>query len=92
MEFLDIGLNRPAIIPPAIVMTMVYLIMKVLECLQVMEDLDIGLLITYTLPLESVEFIMVVIEVVIMEDMDIGLKRPATLPFTIVYTFLMVTG
>ena len=43
MEFLDIGLWRPSILPTTILITMVFMMMKVLECLRVMEYMDIGI-------------------------------------------------
>ena len=51
MKVLDIGLETPDIIHPTIVMVMVFLMMKVLECLQVIEDVDKGLLIPANIPL-----------------------------------------
>ena len=49
MEVLDIGIKRSAIITHTIVMVMVFMIRRVLDCMRVMEDMGIGLLITYTL-------------------------------------------
>ena len=43
MELLDIGLEIPGTLPPTIVITMVSLMVEVLECLWLMEDVDIGL-------------------------------------------------
>ena len=45
MEVLDIGLVIPAIIIQTISTEMVFKRVKVLECLRLMEDVDIGLLI-----------------------------------------------
>ena len=59
MEVLNIGLERPVIIPTTIIMTMVFLMIKVFECLWVMEGVDIGFLRPATLPLEIIGFIMV---------------------------------
>ena len=44
MEVLDIGLKIPAIIPPGTILMMVFLMNKVLKCMQVVEDVGIGLL------------------------------------------------
>ena len=66
---------RPAILPPTIVTTTVSPMMKVLQCLRVMEDVDIGLLIPATIPLAVADFIILVT----MVDVDLGLKRPATI-------------
>ena len=49
MEVLDIGIKKSAICPPIIVMTMVFLMMKLLECLWVMEEVDLGLKIPATI-------------------------------------------
>ena len=43
MEVLGIGIKRQAITPPAILKTMVFMMMEFLECLRVMEDMDLGL-------------------------------------------------
>ena len=58
--------------------------MKLLECLQVTEDMDIDIKITAALPLSIVEFIVMIIKLVAMEAVDIGLKRPDTIPLAIV--------
>ena len=68
MEILDIILKIPAIIPPIILMMVVFLMMQVLECLWLMEYANIGLLRPYTFPLAIVEFNMVLIEVVTIID------------------------
>ena len=57
-----------------------------------MENLDLGLKITATLPFSTVEFIFVVIKMVMMEEVVICLKRPSTITITIVYKVLMVMG
>ena len=44
MEVLDIVLEIPYILPPTIVMSMVFMMMKVLKCLKVMLEVYIGLL------------------------------------------------
>ena len=62
-KVLDIGLVRPVIITPTIITTMIFHRMKLLKCMQVMEDLDIGILRSDTLPPEIEEFIIVVIVV-----------------------------
>ena len=43
MEVLGIGIKRQAITPPTILTTMVFMMMDLLECLRVMEDVDLGL-------------------------------------------------
>ena len=84
MEVLDIGLERPYIFPATIVTTMVFMMAEVLECLRVMEELYLGLNIPVNIPLEIVDFIIMVIAVVITEEVNIGLKRPATLSLSII--------
>ena len=69
---------------------MVFLNMEVLECLWVMEEVDIGLKIPDTLPPEIAEFIFVNIKVVMMEGVDIGLKIPDTLLLEVLEQVLMV--
>ena len=91
MEFLDIGINIPSVIPLAIVMTMLFMMMKLLECLKLMEDVDIGLLRPSTLPIKIVEFIIVVIELVMMIEVGIFLNRPSTTHLSIVEKKLMLT-
>ena len=86
MKLLDIGLTRLAILPPTIITMMIFQMMKVLKFLQVMEDVEIGLLIPETLPLAIAEFIIVVA----MLDIDIGLKRTATLPLAIAEFIILV--
>ena len=70
MEVLDIGLKIPAINPTTIATTMVFLMTKVLECLWVMEDVEIGLVRPSTIPISIAEFIIVVT----MVALDLGLK------------------
>ena len=89
MEFLDIGIDRPAILPPTILITMVFLMMELLNCLWVMEDVDIGLYMPSTLHLAIMEFIIVVIKVVTTIEFGIGIKRQATLPLIIMEKYLM---
>ena len=55
MEVLNIGLKIPDIILPNIVMIIVFMTMKFLKCLWVMEDVYIVLLITSTFPLAIVD-------------------------------------
>ena len=80
IEVLEIDIERPAILPLAIVTKMVFMIMKVLKCIRVMEDLDIYILIPATLPLSIMEFIIVVK----MVEVYTCLKRTANLPLVIV--------
>ena len=54
------------------------------------EYVDLGLKILDTLPLEIVEFIIVVTEFLTIEEADIGIKRPYTLHFEIVEKFLIL--
>ena len=60
--------------------------MKLLKCLRVMEDMDIFLLITATIPPAIVEFIIVVTIV----EVDLGLKIPATLYLEIVWFIILM--
>ena len=80
MELLDISIKIPAILLTTTVMTMVFLMIKVLECLWVIGDVDMGLLGLANITIAIVEFIIVVIKVVTMVEVGIGLKIPATLP------------
>ena len=60
---------------------------KVLKCLWVMDDVDLGLLIPATLPFAILEVIIVVMVV----EVGLGHKRPATLPLEIMtFTFLVL--
>ena len=63
-----------------------------MKCLQVMEEVDLGLKILANINLTIVEFIIVAIKVVTMVEVDIGLKRPATIPLAIVDQELMLIG
>ena len=53
MKVLDICLKRPSIIPLYVLITLVFLIMKFLKCLRVMEDVDMGRLQPATLTLTN---------------------------------------
>ena len=77
---------RPAILPPTIITRMIFVIMKVLNYLQVTEDVGIGLLIRANLTLAITEFIIVVP----MVEVDLGIKRQATLFITIVVFIILV--
>ena len=61
-------------------MMILFLMMKVLQCLQVMEDAKIVLLVPSTIPIEIAKFIILVT----MVEVDLGLKILATLFLTIV--------
>ena len=80
MKVLDIGLKRPAILPPTSVTMMIFQTMKVLRCLRVTEDAYIGLFIPSNISLLIAEFIIVVM----MLEVDLGINRPSTLPLSIV--------
>ena len=69
---------------------MAFLMMKVLECLLVMKDVDLSIKRPCTLSPEIVEFILVVIEVVTMDNVNIGLNLLSTFPISIVEQVLMV--
>ena len=88
MGVFDIGIKRSAILPPIILMLIVVMILKFLNCMWVMEDVDIGLLRPSNLPLAILDCIILVT----MEEVDIGLKRPSTIPISIVEQELMLTG
>ena len=92
IEILDIGLEIPSICPPILVTTMVFMIMKVLECLRVMEDVAISLKRLASIIIATVEFIVMVNKAVMMGEVYIGLKIPATLPLEIMEKALMLTG
>ena len=81
---MSISLKIPAISPPVILMMMVFLIVELLECVRLIEDMDLGLKRLATLPIAIMENFSMVIEVVIMEELDIGLNIPATFPLEIV--------
>ena len=70
---------RLAIIPPTIGTKMVFIIIKFLQCLRVMEYLDKGLLRPSTLSLTISECIIVVT----MLEVDLGIKIPATISISI---------
>ena len=91
MEVLDIDLNRKSICTPIIVMMMIFIITKVLDCRRVMEDVAICLLIPATLPLIIMQFIILAIELVTIVEVNICLKRPNTLPLVILEQELMLT-
>ena len=55
-------------------MMVVFLMMGFLECILVMEGVDLGLKIPAILPLSIVEFITMVTKVVTAEEVDRGLK------------------
>ena len=86
MEVLDIGIERPAILPPTIVMKMLFTMMKLLKCTWVIEDMEIGILTPKNIPLSIVEFIILVE----MLDMDIGLNIPSNLPLKTVEFIILV--
>ena len=86
MEHLDIDIMRPSIIPIAIIMMMLFMIMKVFKCLQVIEYMDISLLRPDTLSLEISYFIIVVTVI----KVDLGLKIPANHPLVIVEFIIAV--
>ena len=56
---------------------------EVLDCLRVMEDVDLGIKIPATLTLTIVEFIVVVIKVLTMGYLNICLKIPDYVPLAI---------
>ena len=51
MEVYGFGIKISGNIPPNIVTKMIFMTMEVLQCMQVMEDVDIGLLRPATFPL-----------------------------------------
>ena len=91
MEVYEIGLVRRSIPPPTVVTTMEFLMKKLLKCLCVMEDVEIGLLRPATLPLTIAEVIILVK----MIEVDLGHKRPSAISLAIVefiILMLMVEG
>ena len=74
MEVLDIGLKRPYIFPPTILMNMLFMMVKVLECMKVVEDMDLSLKRSSNIFLTIVDFILLAIKVVTMEEVYIGLN------------------
>ena len=81
-----IGLVIPDIIHPTIITMMVFVMMKFLKFLQVMEYIDIGLLRPATLPLAITAFFIIVTMLVV----DLGLKRPGTLYILIVKFIILI--
>ena len=77
---------RPFILPPTIATTMVFLITKILKCLQVVEDVEIGLSRADIIPLAIADFIIVMIMVYIY----LGLKKPDTITLAIVEFIILV--
>ena len=75
MKVLDIGIERQAVHPHTIVTMMIFLMMEVSECLQAMEDMDLGLKRPAAIPLGFMDFIVAVTDMVIMEEVDIYLSR-----------------
>ena len=71
MEYVDIGILRPATLPPAIMGFFIVVMMV---------EVYIGLLRPDTLNLAMVEFIIVETKVVTVVEVDISLKIPVTLP------------
>ena len=67
MEVLDICLKVPVISSPTIIMSMLFLMMELLDCFWVTEEVDLGHKRPGTLNLEIVEFIIVVVKEVKME-------------------------
>ena len=67
-------------------MVMVFLMMKVLQCLRVMEGVYVGILRPATIPLAIAQFIIVVTMLVVY----LGLKRPSTLSLDIFDFILLV--
>ena len=48
-------------------MVMVFLMMELLQCMQMLEDVDLGLNIPATIPIAAMEFIVMAIGVAMME-------------------------
>ena len=71
MELLDIDIETTAILNPTIVMILLFMMPKICECMQVMEDVDIDLNRPDIINPTIVEFITMVIEVMIMVEVDI---------------------
>ena len=82
MEVLDMDLKIPAIHPPTEIMTMVFLMVEVFECMRLMKEVNLGPKRPDTLPLTILEFIVMVIKVVVTEEVNICIKRPATIPLS----------
>ena len=71
-------------------MALMFLMMKVVECLRVIKDVDLSLNIPATLPFAILELIVALIKLVTMEEVDIGLNRPSTLLLAIMQQVLML--
>ena len=67
-------------------MTVVFMMVKVLKYMRVMEDVAIGILRPVTIPIITSEFITVVT----MVDVDVCLNIPATLSLVIVEFIILV--
>ena len=76
MEVLDIGIEIPDILAHTILTNMVFMMVEVLNCMQVMYDVDLGLKIPATLLLAILKFIITVTKVVTMLMVNIGIKIP----------------
>ena len=76
----------PAIILPTIVRMVVFMMMKIMQCLQIMKYVDIGLLIKSTLLLAIADFIIVLT----LLEVDISINRPATISPSIMKLVLTV--
>ena len=68
------------------------MIMEVLECLQVTDDLNLGFERPSILTLKIMYFVVVAIKVVMMEEVGICLKRPYTPSIAILDHVLTVMG
>ena len=76
-------------------MMMALIMLKVLDCLRLTEEVDLGLKRPATLPISIMSCIVMVIKLVMMEDIYLCLKIPSTLPLTIteeVYLGLKITS
>ena len=76
-------------------MMMALIMLKVLDCLRLTEEVDLGLKRPATLPISIMACIVMVIKLVMMEDIYLCLKIPSTLPLTIteeVYLGLKITS
>ena len=60
-------------------MTVLFMMMKLLEFLQMIQGVDTNIMIPDNIPLVIVEFIIVLIKIVMMVDLDIGFNRPLNL-------------
>ena len=86
IEVIDISFKIPENFPPTIVITVVFLMIKFLEFLHVMEYVDLCLLIPSTFHLSIMEFIIVIT----MVEVGTVLKIPATLPLVILEFIIVV--